>query len=295
MADRESTGLGERIADSVKHLAAAGPKVLVVDDDAPLRRASARILGAEGFQVEQAADGEEALRLLAAGEFDVVVSDVMMPRITGLQLLRAIRERDLELPVILMTGAPSMDAALEAKRHGALHYLTKPVDSGRLVSAVTRAERLRRLAIAKRIAMDALDSMLPRAGDRAGLENSFRLALETLWIAYQPIVDASTHQLYGYEALLRSREASLPHPGAVLDAAERLGRVLDVGRRVRGLAAVPMAKVDPGVNLFVNLHASDLADPTLASATSPLAPLASRTVLEITERSTLEGIDAVED
>jgi|HubBroStandDraft_5_1064220.scaffolds.fasta_scaffold48316_2 EAL domain-containing protein (putative c-di-GMP-specific phosphodiesterase class I) len=294
MADRESTGLGERIADSVKHIAAAGPKILVVDDDAPLRRASARILGAEGFQVVQAEDGEEALRLLTGGEFDVVVSDVMMPRTTGLQLLRAIRERDLELPVILMTGAPSTESALEAKRHGALHYLTKPVDGARLVSAVTRAERLRRLAIAKRIAMDALDSMLPRAGDRAGLENSFGQALETLWIAYQPIVDASTHQLYGYEALLRSREASLPHPGAVLDAAERLGRVLDVGRRVRGLAAVPMARAAPEAKLFVNLHASDLADPTLASPTSPLATLASRTVLEITERSTLDGIDSVE-
>jgi len=290
MADRE-----REIADSVRRLASVGPKVLVVDDDAPLRRASARVLGAEGFEVVQAEDGEEALRLLAAGDFDVVVSDVMMPRTTGLQLLRAIRERDLELPVILMTGAPSMEAALEAKHHGALHYLTKPVDSERLVSAVTRAERLRRLAIAKRIAMDALDSMLPRAGDRAGLENSFKLALDTLWIAYQPIVEASTQQLYGYEALMRSREASLPHPGAVLDAAERLGRVPDVGRRVRGLVTRPMAQTAPAVNLFVNLHASDLADPTLASATSPLAPLASRTILEITERATLEGIDDVED
>jgi EAL domain-containing protein (putative c-di-GMP-specific phosphodiesterase class I) len=289
MVDRES-----QVVDSVKLAAARGPRVLVVDDDAPLRRASARILGAEGFEVVQAEDGEEALRILAAGDFDVVVSDVMMPRTTGLQLLRAIRERDLELPVILMTGAPSMESALEAKRHGALHYLTKPVESERLVSAVTRAERLRRLAIAKRIAMDALDSMLPRAGDRAGLENSFRLALETLWIAYQPIVDASTHQLYGYEALMRSKEASLPHPGAVLDAAERLGRLVEVGRRVRGLVALPMAKAAPDVKLFVNLHASDLADPTLASASSPLAALASRTVLEITERATLEGIDSVE-
>lgn len=295
MSHPDPGDLGDRMADSIREAASPGPSVLLVDDDAALRRSSARILVAEGFQVVQAEDGEQALRLLAAAEFDVVVSDVMMPGTTGLELLQGIRRRDSELPVILMTGVPSMDAALEAKRDGALHYLTKPVDGDRLVAAVTRAERLRRLAIAKRIAMNALDSMLPRAGDHAGLEGSFRRALETLWIAYQPIIDAKTHRLYGYEALMRSREASLPHPGAVLDAAERLSRLVDVGRRVRDLAAVPMRRTAPDLQLFVNLHPADLTDPALASAASSLAPIASRTVLEITERATLEGIDCVEE
>src|ERR1019366_832480 len=110
-----------------------GPRVLLVDDEDSVRRASARVLGAEGFEVVQAEDGRAALAHLDRGDFDVVVSDVMMPHMSGLELLRAIRQRDLELPVILLTGMPNVDAALEAKRHGALHYLTKPVDNARLV------------------------------------------------------------------------------------------------------------------------------------------------------------------
>ena len=62
---------------------------------------------------------------------------------------------------------------------------------------------------------------------------------------------------------MRSREASLPHPGAVLDAAERLGRLHEVGRRVRALAPLPMARAAPTVQLFVNLHAADLTDARL--------------------------------
>src|SRR5579883_1642186 len=83
-------------------------RVLLVDDEEAVRRASARVLGAEGFEVVQAGDGREALGQLERGQFDVVVSDVMMPNMSGLDLLRTIRQRDLELPVILLTGMPNL-------------------------------------------------------------------------------------------------------------------------------------------------------------------------------------------
>jgi len=269
-------------------------RVLLVDDEEPLRRALARMLAAEAYEVVQAGDGRAALEELARGDFDVVVSDVKMPHMSGLELLRAIRQRDLELPVILLTGGPTTAAALEAKRHGALHYLTKPVDKQRLLMAVARAARLRHLAVAKRMAMDALGSLLPRAGDKAGLEASFDSALTHLWMAYQPIIRASDRGLHGYEALMRSKESSLPHPGAILDAAERLGRIHDVGRRVRGIVAAPVASMPADAFLFVNLHAADLGDETLFDPQSPLARIASRVVLELTERATLEGVDGAE-
>lgn len=271
-----------------------GPRILLVDDEAQLRRASARVLRAEGFDVVEAADGREALAQLERGEFAVVVSDIMMPNMTGLELLRAIRQRDLELPVILLTGMPNSEAALEAKHHGALHYLTKPVDNARLVLAVSRAERLRRLAVAKRMAMDAVGSTLPRAGDLAGLQQSFDSALTNLWMAYQPIVRAADRALYGYEALMRSKEAALPHPGAILDAAERLDRLHDVGRRVRAIAPLPLNAAADEAFLFVNLHAADLADEDLVDPDSPLVRVASRVVLEITERATLDGVGSIE-
>ncbi len=270
------------------------PRVLLVDDEESLRRASARVLANGGFDVVEAVDGREALVAFEKGAFDVVVSDVMMPNMSGLELLRAIRQRDLELPVILLTGMPNVEAALEAGRHGALHYLTKPVDNARLVQAVARAERLRRLAVTKRMAMDALGSTLPRAGDLAGLEQSLDSALSQLWMAYQPIVRASDQQLYGYEALMRSKEPSLPHPGAILDAAQRLDRLPDVGRRVRALAPLALPSAAESALLFINLHSSDLEDASLVEPDSPLVRSASRVVLEITERATLDGIKGLE-
>jgi EAL domain-containing protein (putative c-di-GMP-specific phosphodiesterase class I) len=285
-----------RVVGDAEHASgvAAEPSVLLVEDEAPLRRVTARVLRQYGFEVTEAGDGWEALQALSKGEFDVVVSDVTMPHITGLELLHAIRQRDLELPVILLTGAPSMDAAREARQHGALHYLVKPVDNERLVRLVTRAERLRRLAVAKRLAMDALGSTLPRAGDLAGLDQSLRAAIDALWMAYQPIVRASDRTLFGYEALMRSREPSLPHPGAILDAAERLDRLHDVGRRVRTLAPQPFTAAPPDALLFVNLHAADLADKMLMHPSSPLVQCANRVVLELTERAAIDRVDAME-
>ncbi len=122
------------------------------------------------------------------------------------------------------------------------------------------------LGKAKRDSIRVLDTGRPEAGDRAGLAVTLDRALDTLWMAYQPIVDAATRNLFGYEALLRSSEPALPHPGAVLDAAERLGRLDDVGRTVRSKAPEPMGLLPPAPLLFVNLHASDLNDEMLGDA-----------------------------
>jgi EAL domain-containing protein (putative c-di-GMP-specific phosphodiesterase class I) len=273
------------VAANVEATTATGARVLVVDDEPLLRRALARVLAAEGFEIVQACDGAEALAQLEETAVDVVVSDVQMPNVTGIEMLRAIRQRDMELPVILLTALPSIEAALEAKRYGAFHYLTKPVDSACLVLAVLRAERPRRQAVAKRLAVD------PR--DLLDLAPSFVAALENLWMAYQPIVRASDRALYGYEALMRCKKA-LPHPGAILDVAERLDRVHEVGQRVRALAPAPLVSAPEGALLFVNLHSADLADRTLVDPDSPLVRSASRVVLEITERAALEGVGAVQ-
>jgi EAL domain-containing protein (putative c-di-GMP-specific phosphodiesterase class I) len=118
-------------------------------------------------------------------------------------------------------------------------------------------------------------------------------ALSSLWMAYQPIVQAATGSLFGYEALLRSDDPALPGPDAFLDTAERLGRVYDVGRAVRRKASEPMHRVPLPALLFVNLHAVELMDETLTSPSAPLTAIASRVVLEITERASLESIDDV--
>jgi len=122
------------------------------------------------------------------------------------------------------------------------------------------------------------------------LEGKLGRCLAALTMHFQPIVHATDRSRFGYEALLRSTDRSLPHPGAILDAAERLERIPTLGRAVRAQTAKVIAAAPPerGV-VFVNLHLLDLFDKQLTSPFSPLSRVASRVVLEITERTSLEG------
>ncbi len=135
-------------------------------------------------------------------------------------------------------------------------------------------------------------AMHSEASDRQVLDNDLRQALDRgqLWVAFQPIVRNRAEQVFGYEALLRSAEPSLPHPGAVLDAAERLNRLPELGQRIRALSAAAFANAPPDVLLFVNLHSRDLLDPMLYKDSEPLSKIAKRVVLEVTERASLDEV-----
>ena len=149
---------------------------------------------------------------------------------------------------------------------------------------------------------DRLDSRLGSQGDHesayardlAELEIKFERAIQAVTMHFQPIVDARSKAVFGYEALLRSQDPDLPHPGALLDAAERLNRLDKLGRVVRAQTAKVFAKAESSRGyLFVNLHALDLLDKSLSSPFSPLAKIASRVVLEITERASLDGVSDI--
>lgn len=124
------------------------------------------------------------------------------------------------------------------------------------------------------------------------LEKAYERVLTGLTVFFQPITKASDGKRFGYEALMRSTERTLPHPGAILDAAERLERVPQLGRANRALVAnvVASAPAERGV-FFVNLHLLDLLDRSLLSPFSPLSKVADRVILEITERTPVDGID----
>lgn len=267
--------------------------VLLVDDDEALVRAAARVLNSRGFDTTTASSAVQALVLLEAERFDVVVSDISMPDMTGVELLRRLRDTDLVVPVVLITGEPAVSTAMEAVEYGAFRYLTKPVSNDDLVGTVDQAVRYHRMARMKARAAELLGTAVAGPGDRASLEVSFERAMDTLWIAYQPIVDARRKSVFGHEALLRSSEPSLPHPGAVIDAAVRLEQLDVLGRAIRSRAAGPVSENPGSGALFVNLHVRDLLDPTLTAEDSPLSRIASRVVLEITERAALDEVGDV--
>ncbi len=129
-------------------------KVLVVDDEQASRGGLSTLLSGWGYGVEEAADGEEALAKARAVLPSVVITDLVMPKLDGLALLRALQE---ELPlatVILLSGQGSIDSAVAAMKEGAYDFLTKPVDVARLKmlvpKAVERAEAVREVALLRR-------------------------------------------------------------------------------------------------------------------------------------------------
>jgi len=269
--------------------------ILLVDDEEAVLKGTKRVLEKAGHRVVSCSSGDEALALLAHEAFDAMISDIQMPGTSGLKLLRAVREYDLDLPVVLMTGAPGVKSAAEAVEYGAFRYLIKPVPIEELTSVVGRAVSVGRMARSKRDYVEEFGSGRFRVGDRAGVDAMLDRALGSLWMAYQPIVRAADSSVLAYEALMRVEEPQLPHPDAVLSAAERAGRLQDVGRAVRSSVVASTQNVDPSWLLFVNLHPEDLLDPTLYLASSPFAFLAHRTVLEVTERVSLDRITNIHE
>lgn len=266
--------------------------VLIVEDDRGLLELYTEVLLNDGYDVAAALDGQAALRALEDGGFDVVLTDVVMPGATGVDILRAVRDRDLDVPVILVTGVPSVETAVQAIDLGALHYLVKPVAREDLLQSVAHGTRLRKLASVKREALQFLGHAHGFMGDRAGLESAFGRAMETLFMAYQPIMRASDGSVFGWEALLRTEESSIASPLVFLEMAERLGRLRDLGRAIRASVGRTAGR-HRGVMFFVNLHPDDLLDEALYDPAAPLSVLAPEIVLEITERSPFDAVPDV--
>jgi len=290
VAESDTVRPGPLTSEGADELSAGPSRVLLVEDNEALAAALTRSLRKAGYVVEHAADGSDATKLLIEGGFEAVVTDLMLPGTSGMDLLRTIRAYDLDLPVLLMTGHPTMETAIDAVELGALQYLVKPVEIGVLIKAVGRAAEYHRLARIKREAMRIAGATSTYPGDRAGLEGRFIRALETARMAFQPIVDLKRNVVYGYEALLRSKEPSLPSPPDVVRAAEQLGRTADLGARVRELAVQSFSRVGGDAVLFLNVHNNDLLDPALYEMNSVLTPIASRVVLEVSEHSPIERI-----
>ncbi len=130
----------------------AASRVLVVDDNDTLRRALVRALSARGHTTTGARDGRAAVEILRGGELDVIVSDIRMPDMDGMELLQAAREIDPDLAVLLITGTPELETAMKAVEYGAFEYLAKPLDMNRLDGSIRRAVSVVRSARARRSA-----------------------------------------------------------------------------------------------------------------------------------------------
>ncbi len=122
-------------------------RILAVDDDASVRAAMKSLLSGQGYEVDMAGDGAAALERIAELPPDVVVTDLDMPKLDGMGLLKELHERDPELPVIVATSATEISAAVAAMRAGATDYITKPVDFDELALSISRAVETRNVRV----------------------------------------------------------------------------------------------------------------------------------------------------
>jgi two-component system response regulator HydG len=122
-----------------------GPKVLVVDDESAILETVEILLRGEGFEPSVTQSGRDALEKLNELAPDIVLTDIRMPGVSGLDILEAVRERDPEVPVILMTAQASLQSAVKAVNQGAFYYLQKPFSNAELVALCRRAAETRTL------------------------------------------------------------------------------------------------------------------------------------------------------
>lgn len=146
--------------------------VALVDDDADFRAATAQTLTLAGFAVTEYSDAQALLGALAADFVGVIVSDIRMPRMSGLDLFTEIRRLDPDLPVVLVTGHGDVEMAVTAVQAGAYDFIAKPVAAQRLIQTVQRASEKRALVLENRRLAAALESedSLPLLGQTPVME-----------------------------------------------------------------------------------------------------------------------------
>jgi two-component system, NtrC family, nitrogen regulation response regulator NtrX len=113
--------------------------ILIIDDERAIRKTLGEILSYEGYKIEEAADGEEGLRKLKDGSYDVVLCDIKMPKMDGIEFLEKSREVKPDVPIIMISGHGTIETAVDAVKKGAFDYISKPPDLNRLLITLRNA------------------------------------------------------------------------------------------------------------------------------------------------------------
>ena len=113
--------------------------ILIIDDEKAIRKTLSEILSYEGYKIEEAADGEDGLKKLREKEFDVVLCDIKMPKVDGIEFLEKSKEINADIPIIMISGHGTIETAVEAVKKGAYDYISKPPDLNRLLITIRNA------------------------------------------------------------------------------------------------------------------------------------------------------------
>lgn len=251
-------------------------RVLVVDDEPASARLMERYLSTAGFVVEVARNGTEAIIMISGRRFDVVVSDLVMPRMSGIEFMRVAERMHSGMTFVLVTAQPSLET-VEAAADDVVRYVCKPIERDEFRRIVRQA-----VAISRSRARDELGDETEEGEDR--LQRELNRGCGNLRTAYQPVVRLTDGKIAGHRALVRDPRPGLSDSEALSGAARQLGEFAEIGRTVRRLVAGAL-QFNVVNTAWVEVDGETLADPDLGSDGEPLTKLASRVVLELTDLS----------
>jgi two-component system nitrogen regulation response regulator NtrX len=115
------------------------PSILIIDDEKAIRKTLTEILGYEGYKIDEAADGEEGLKKFKEKDYDLVLCDIKMPKLDGIEFLERAKEINHEVPIIIISGHGNIETAVEAVKKGAYDYISKPPDLNRMLITLRNA------------------------------------------------------------------------------------------------------------------------------------------------------------
>jgi DNA-binding response OmpR family regulator len=145
------------------------PRILIIDDEAAIRESLSALLTVEGYQVETADSGEAALEILREDGFDLVLLDIRMPGLDGMEVMHEMRKYHPETRIIIITGFGSLESAIEAIRSGAHDYLLKPYGAEDILGSIKKVISEKEAKTRKEILIDQLTSSLEQLKDMEGM------------------------------------------------------------------------------------------------------------------------------
>lgn len=150
--------------------------ILIIDDEKAIRKALTEILSAEGYKTEEAGDGEEGLRKFKERSYDVVLCDIKMPKLDGIEFLQKATESNADVPVIMISGHGNIETAVDAVKKGAFDYISKPPDLNRMLITIRNAMDRSSLVTETKV----LKRKVNRVQDMIGESNPIKKIKETI-------------------------------------------------------------------------------------------------------------------
>jgi two-component system nitrogen regulation response regulator NtrX len=144
--------------------------ILIIDDEKAIRKTLSEILSYEGYKIDEAGDGEEGLKKFREKEYDVILCDIKMPKIDGIEFLEKAKESNADIPIIMISGHGTIETAVEAVKKGAYDYISKPPDLNRLLITIRNAMDKTSLVAETRVLKRRVSKVQEIVGDSAPIQ-----------------------------------------------------------------------------------------------------------------------------